>query len=139
MTLAEASAAGREIVALHVFFDGWLSGRLEAGEAVFAELRAALSPDFTMVGPTGKRLDQAAVIGWLASAHGSRGADFRIWIENVAPLLQRGPVHLATYDECQHIAGTDTRRRVTGVFEEKAGARNGLVWLAVHETWVETG
>ncbi|MCX7341901.1 MAG: hypothetical protein NT037_15525 [Hyphomicrobiales bacterium] len=139
MTVAEASAAGREIVALHVFFDGWLSGRLEAGEAVFTELREALSPDFTMVGPTGKRLDQAAVLGWLATSRGSRGPDFRIWIENVGFLLRRGSVQLASYDECQHSAGTDTRRRVTVVFEQKDGARNGLVWLAVHETWVEAG
>lgn len=137
MNFAESSAAGREIVALHVFFDGWLSGRFAAGEAALSEVHDALSADFTMVNPAGKRLDQAAVLGWLAEAHGSRGPDFRIWIENVALLLRRGSLLLASYDECQHLAGAGTRRRVTCLLEEKADARNGLVWLAVHETWVE--
>lgn len=137
MDLTLSTAAEREIVGLHRFFEGWLSGRLADDDDTFAPLARALSPDFTMVGPQGKRLDRAAVLNWLKAAHGSCGADFRIWIESVSLLMTRGGVVLASYDECQHMGGRDTRRRATGVFEEDSGARNGLVWLAVHETWVD--
>jgi hypothetical protein len=131
----ESLAAVRgEIERLHAFFEGWLSGRLPAGVATFAELEAALAPGFSMVAPSGQRLDRAAVIGWLSAAHGQRGADFRIWIENVTVLARRGAVLLASYDECQFITGRKTRRRATGVFER---GTTRPVWLSVHETWVD--
>lgn len=128
----DAAAAEADIRDLHVFFQQWLGGILPATPEAFAPLEAALAPEFSMVAPTGRRLDRAAVIGWLQGAHGQRGADFRIWIEEVSEIA-RGPGFIAmAYDECQSLAGGDTRRRATALLRP-AGGR--LVWVLVHETW----
>ncbi len=133
-TEMEGAKAGEdEIVALHAFFDGWLSGRLDPAPRHLAQLDAALAPGFTMVGPAGVRLERDAVIGWIRDGHGSRGPEFRIWIEGARPLVEGEGFLAMGYDECQHIGGQDTRRRCTALFRPEGGR---LVWLTVHETWV---
>ncbi len=126
----------QEIVALHQFFEGWLSGRMDASPASFEALERALAPGFSMVAPDGRRLTREAVMGWLKAAHGQRGPQFRIWIEAVSLLADRGEVLLASYDECQDDGARQTRRRATGVFARSLEAPGTLAWLAVHETWV---
>lgn len=128
----DAAAAEAEIRDLHVFFQEWLGGSCPATPEAFAPLEAALAPEFSMVAPTGRRLDRAAVVEWLRDAHGQRGAGFRIWIEAVGEIA-RGPGFIAmTYDERQSLAEGDTRRRATALLRP-AGGR--LVWVLVHETW----
>jgi hypothetical protein len=129
-----------EIVRLHAVFDGWLSGRAAPDGEALRKVEAALGPTFSMVPPNGRRLDRAGVIGWLAGAHGSRGAAFRIWIEEAALIIRHGDTAIFSYDECQHMDGKDTRRKATVVFaldkwHGQTLPRN-LIWLAVHETWV---
>jgi hypothetical protein len=133
---ALAAAGEREIVALHDVFDAWLSGRASPEPSAFAPIELALADGFSMVPPNGKRLGRADVIGWLAGAHGSRGADFRIWIEHAALIARHGGTAIFSYDECQHMNGTDTRRRATVVFALSPEPAGPLRWLAVHETWV---
>lgn len=129
----DAAAAEAEIRALHVFFEEWLSGRCPATPEALAPVEAALAPEFSMVAPTGRRLDRGAVIDWLQGTHGQRGAGFRIWIEEVSEIA-RGPGFIAmAYDECQSLAEGDTRRRATALLRP-AGGR--LLWVLVHETWV---
>lgn len=128
-TSPEAACAA-EIVALHVLFESWLG---EAGQGDFARFDAAFAEGFAMVMPNGRKLDRAAVLAFLREARGSRGADFRIWIEDAHALHVAGDQVLMHYLECQHVGGQDTARRASALFRlEAAGPR----WLFVQETWV---
>ncbi len=135
----EAISAGaiREIIDLHAFFEAWLSGRSPADENRLKQALQSVAADFTLVGPAGRRLDRAGLLTWLAPAHGSRGGDFRIWVENIMAVSARPGMAILGYDECQHMNGTQTRRTATVVFVAAPECPNGVAWLAVHETWVQ--
>ena len=123
----------REIVDLHRFFEGWLSGALPQTEEVFSRVEQVLASEFTFVGPTGAVTERAALLEWLKGAYGSRPG-LRIEIRGER-IHQREPVFLATYEEWQTHEET-TRGRVSSVlFREADGVPNGLEWLHVHETW----
>jgi hypothetical protein len=128
-----------EIRRLHGFFEAWMSGRLPAGDEAFAPFPAALSSDFTMVGPDGLSRDRTAILTVIKAMHGARGDTFRIWIEAAHVLLTKPGMALVRYDECQHITDAagerDTRRRCTAMLTENSGDWR---WLAVQETWVSS-
>lgn len=128
-TNPEAGCAA-EIVALHRLFESWLGA---AGEGHFTRFEAAFAEDFAIVMPNGRKLDRAAVLAFLRDARGSRGPDFRIWIEDAHALHQSGDLVLMHYLERQRVGGQDTARRASALFRmEAAGPR----WLFVQETWV---
>ena len=129
-------AAEREIHELHDFFMTWLGGMRPRDQAALDRLEAALAPGFSMVTPDGRRLSRPAVVGWIAAAHGARGAAFRIWITDVEPLHVEPPHALIGYVERQHADGRDSARRASVLFRVDPSGPNGLRWLAVHETWL---
>lgn len=119
-----------EIVDLHRLFESWL-GR---GEGDAARFEAAFAPGFTMVMPTGRRLDRTAILAFLREARGMRGAGFRIAIEEAEALHIAPPLLLMHYIERQWLAGgVETARRATALFRMENGTPR---WLAVQETWV---
>jgi len=128
----EATCAA-EIIALHDAFEAWL-GAPGAGD--MARFEAALAPGFTMVPPSGALLDRAGVLAFLAAGRGTRGADFRIVVEQARLLQQQGDLVLMHYIERQWTRGVETARRATALFRLSP---DGPAWLAVQETWITAG
>jgi hypothetical protein len=131
-------ACKREIVELHQFFAGWLSGRLEKTAQAFARCADVLAPDFRIIPPRGLMLARADLTAALYDAHGSRSddADFSIWTEDEAACWDHQGLSLLTYIECQRASGETTKRTSSVLFSGSPTAPNGVVWRHVHETWI---
>ena len=128
------AAALREIEELHAAFAAWMGPGAEP--EIFARFEAAFAPEFTMVGPSGKRLDRAGVLAMLAANRAAFGAAFGIKIEAAVPLAHGADFICVGYDEIQTGRPGPLQRRASAVFRPDAAAANGLRWLVVHETWI---
>jgi len=125
-----ASACAEEIIALHRIFEAVLGA---PGEDDGGRFEAAFAPGFAMVMPDGRKLDRAAVLGFLRQARGARGEGFRIGIEDIEVLHAAPPLMLMHYVERQWLRGHETARRAVAQFRfEEDGPR----WLFVQETWI---
>jgi len=131
-------AALREVADLHGFFEAWLSGEAENTDAVFFRLERTLGDGFTMVSPSGDRLQRPDVIGRLRGAHGTQREQSPFHVAIVEPelLLLRPPLVILRYVEEQTAGSVVTRRRSTAVFETLAEGEEDVRWLALHETWI---
>jgi hypothetical protein len=125
-----AARCAAEIVALHQAFEHALGA--PGGDAT-PRFEAAFDPGFAMVGPTGRRLDRADTLAFLRDARGSRGAGFRIAIEDIAVLHAAPPLMLMHYIERQWVRGAETARRAVALFSLEAEPPR---WLFVQETWI---
>ena len=126
-----------EVIELHQFFQDWFNGTLALTIENFARFTEVLSEDFIIVGPNGKVTERAPLVNDLMDAHNSR-LKLKIWIENFQLRHREGHITVATYEEWQQLAdGETTTRLSTVVFREEAGTPNGVVWVHVHETWLE--
>lgn len=126
-------AASAEVADLHAAFARWFRGE----EQSFDSIAQAFAADFSMTTPDGRQIAEPLVSEGLRRAKGSRGADFRIWIERIRPVVETPEIVAVIYDECQHADGQDTRRHVTALFRRASAAPLGVRWLRVHETWVD--
>lgn len=124
-----------EVVALHRFFEGWLSGSLEATEVVYSRLSDALHPDFSIIFPDARKVNASELVKSLRSAHGGRGPSFRIAVRAFSGRALTDALYLATYEEWQG-GGPAGEKAVlsTALFERDADAPGGVRWLHVHET-----
>ncbi|MBM6580771.1 hypothetical protein ILT44_11310 [Microvirga sp. BT689] len=143
MTLVEldhplAQAALREIADLHAFFEAWLSGTAENTGTVFSRVESSLGEEFTIVSPSGRRLQRSDVIGWLWETHGTRAnqGPFHIAIAEPELLLLRPPLVLLGYVEEQTVGDVVTRRQSTALFDVSIESGQRVRWLALHETWI---
>lgn len=133
-----AQRAIDEVRELHAFFVAWF--RVGDGPPPdFARCDAALAPDFRMVTPDGRVHERAAVIDRLRAARGTAAADFAIDILQPAVAWMRADAVLLEFIERQYRAGRTTSRRSTGLFTDRPGAPNGIVWRHLQETWVAPG
>jgi len=141
----DAGGLGRdalaEVEALHRFFEAWMgSGALD--ETAFERCRAALAPGFVMVGPDGALHGRDAVLQRVRTAqHAHLDADrpFRLWIEEAAVLYVEAPLCLVTYQEWQSIRGVVRGRRSSALLRRAEDAPGRVVWLHLHETWLDGG
>ena len=125
--------AVKEVEALHDAFTRWMG---PGDDSVFARFEASFAPGFSMVGPSGARLDRAGVLDMLRSRKAAFGPDFRIEIRNAIELAA-GPGFIAVgYDEIQANRPGPLQRRASALFRPDAQGPNGLRWLMVHETWI---
>ena len=133
-----AQAVLQEVADLHAFFEAWLSGKAENTNAVFSRVESALGEEFTMVSPSGQRLQRPDVIGWLWGTHGARASQgsFHIAIAEPEVLLLRPPLILLGYVEEQTVGNVVTRRQSTALFEVSIEGGQRVRWLALHETWI---
>jgi hypothetical protein len=136
-----ARAVLQEVADLHAFFETWLSGEAENTNAVFSRVESSLGEEFTMVSPSGQRLQRSDVIGWLRGTHGARASQglFHIAIAEPEILLLRPPLVLLGYVEEQTMGDVVTRRQSTALFEVSIEDRRPVRWLALHETWIDPG
>ena len=125
-----------EITQLHQFFVDWYCGKLPLREEHFIRLTSVLADGFTLITPEGSSLDKQTIIETIRYSYDSR-KDFHIWIENIKIKLQVNDLVLATYEEWQESQGKTTSRVSTVLFRERSGTPNGLIWVHVHETWMD--
>jgi len=132
-----ASAALREVVELHAFFEAWLGGTGPDTALAFARVESALAETFTMVAPEGRRHGRAEVIGQLRQAYGSKGlgGGFRISILETEVHVLSPPLVVVGYVEEQTSPTARTIRRSTAVLGTSPGEARPR-WLALHETWI---
>ena len=136
-----AQAVLQEVSGLHAFFEAWLSGKAENTNAVFTRVESSLGEEFTMVSPSGQRLQRPDVIGWLRGTHGARASQgsFHIAIAEPEILLLRPPLVLLGYVEVQTMGNVVTRRQSTALFDVSIEGGQRVRWLALHETWISPG
>lgn len=129
-----------EIVALHRFLAGWLSGSLPANEAAFAAgLEARLHPGFVNIQPAGRLLRREDLLRQIRAGHGaSPGFAIGIRAVTLRHALDQARLYLATYEEYQNGARNSARaenaRLSTVLFEDTPDGR--LVLRHIHETWL---
>jgi len=129
----------REVRELHVFLEDWFVGRLPDSDAAFAPFAGALSRDFVIVSPRGVATRYEPLCAELRAAHAFHAdpaADFRIRIQNCRVRFGDAACCLGTYEEWQHLSEATTARLSTVLFRRHGGARSGLQWHHLHETWL---
>ena len=94
--------------------------------------------NFLIIDPDGLRIDRQPIVEAIRRAHGRwRDAPGTIRIENFA-LHQSGDGYaLATYEEWHDLPGGGNGRLSSVLFGEDESAPNGLVWLHLHEVWIQ--
>jgi len=126
-----------EVIELHQFFQDWFNGELQPADENYARFAGVLRADFIIIDPSGNVTKREPLIAGLRSAHNSR-SNFKIWIEKFQFRHSEGNIAVATYEEWQIIAEGESNARLSSVvFREKADTPNGVVWVHVHETWLE--
>lgn len=125
----------REVVELHQFFEVWFKGELSQNEANYAQFVDVIGVGFVIINPDGTVIERDVLTKGLYAGHGSR-PNFRLWIENAQIRHHQGDITVITYEEWQDIDDKITTRMSTAIFQEDTSARNGVIWLQVHETWM---
>lgn len=130
----DAAACAAEVADHHEVIEQWLTGASLNPEECFAGFAAAHAPGFVMIDPDGRELARPDVLAGVERAYGS-AAGLRIEIDDVRVVAADLRVVVATYRE-RHVPGDPVGvRRATVVFIRDRGARHGLSWLHLHETW----
>lgn len=125
-----------EIIELNEWYEQWVRGDI-TGDA-FARFEEALHPAFTMTSASGDDIDRAASVEAMRP-HQDRGLDFRVAIEDPAVLHESDDHVVCSYTEARQWPEGGSRRRSTVVFIKDPAGPNGLRWLRVHETLVDSG
>jgi hypothetical protein len=125
-----------EIIELHQFFQDWYNNQLAATNENFARCKNVLAPEFSIIFPNGDKVLCQPLLERLQKAHNSH-TNMRIWIEDIQVLHQIGDLVLATYQEWQEINGEVSIRLSSVLFQKAQSTPNGLLWLHVHETWIQ--
>lgn len=123
-----------EVVELHRFFEGWLSGTLDNTQETFRRFEQALAEGFVMVEPNGILLRRETLLTNFRNAHGAVPKPFTIEVRNPEVKELNGSLALVTYEEWQ-LGREQTARVSSALLHRTQGA---LEWLHVHETWVGT-
>ena len=129
------AACEREVVDLHAWFERWFRGVEASDGKSFERVASALSPEFVMITPTGRRTERAQVLESLKSAHASKPADFEIRIANFEVRWALHDAGLVVYEEHQTSAGTETKRISSALLRMDPSTPHGVVWLHLQETW----
>lgn len=134
-TVPALATCRTEIERLHDRFVAWFTA---AEGTDFDAIERALAPGFEMVTPDGRRVARDAVLDSIREAHGRDGpGEFDIEIRNVELLHATDDHATVRYEEWQETPDGTTGRVSTVLFETDPAAPGGLVWLDVHETWLE--
>ena len=122
-----------DIFSTHVLIRDWLSGTANGAEKC-AALLARFPPGFSMITPSGTRLDSAGLAAFFSSAAGSRPG-LQMHITDLILLQQGSAGAVVGYREIQSQPGLETTERwSTVVYENAPDGR--LLWRHLHETWV---
>ncbi|CDG85995.1 hypothetical protein [Janthinobacterium agaricidamnosum] len=122
-----------EVIDTHVLIRQWLGGE-SSDPQVCAALLARFSPDYSMVGTGGQRLDFMKLSGFFRSAAGSRPG-LEIGLSDLTLLQQSASGAVVAYRESQSLPGGDLTARLSTVVFDRDGAGK-LLWRHLHETWI---
>jgi len=129
-------ATRHEVVSLHEFFVGWLTGSLVESDEVFGRFVDALHPEFSMIPASGMVLDRDAVLASVRAGHGTADASLAIEIRDVVECLISGDAVVVRYEEWQFIGGgVDSRRVSSAVLVRSPGTGDAVRWRHLHETF----
>ena len=127
-----------EVVELHQFLEEWSNAELPPTDEAFARFGDVIAPNFIIIDPDGSRAGREPIVDAIRRAHGRwQEAPGRIRIENFELHHADGGLALATYEEW-HDVGELRGRLSTVLFGADASVPNSLVWLHLHEVWLET-
>ena len=130
------SACRREIEELHDFFVSWYSGECDTGD--FERVEAVIAPGFAMVTPDGNQVERDAVLGMVRDGRDQyEHGGFEIDVRNVEVVANADDYAVARYEEWQTSSDEFHGRISTVLFRSDPEAPNGLVWLTLHETWLD--
>lgn len=130
-----------EIRSLHRFFESWFNAGIPDDKETFSRLEKALSPEFKMVTPAGKKMGRSSLLTNLRSMNGfylQEDKPSAIWIKNISIEWATDTHCLSSYEEWQ---GNKDRNEGKGrissaLFEKDDKAPNGVRWIYLHETWI---
>lgn len=125
-----------EIESLHEFFVDWYTGQTTTD--TFDRVERALSSDFEMVTPGGRQREYTDVVDWINGQYAKRDpGDYDIEIRNVETRYAVDAHRLIRYEEWQKTPNETTGRVSTALFEADSDAPGDVVWIDLHETWLE--
>ncbi len=129
-----------EIRELHRFFARWLRGELPDDGTAFGRFSEVLAAEMTFISPAGREIPRSELIETVRLSHATAKTDpaSRIWTTDETVKALPGGLYLARYREHQEIAGQYRLRQSSAVLRRNDAAPNGVEWLHVHETWIET-
>ncbi|MFC5748198.1 DUF4440 domain-containing protein [Actinomadura rugatobispora] len=125
-----------EVVLHHRFIESWLRG--EAEPSAVASFLGRHAPDFTWYDPDGAVKTLPDLAAMMEAAHGA-SPGLVLEIREPRVLLDEtrgGGMVVAAYEEHQRTPVSSDARRAVAVFAPAPGARNGLLWRALHEVWI---
>ncbi len=127
-----------EIETLHAFFVDWYTARIP--ETEFERMEQAIGPPFEMVTPDGNRHERTAVLAGVRDTYGQYDpGEFDIEIRNVESIESIGEYATVRYEEWQETPAETTGRISTVLFRDAVDAPGGVVWVDLHETWLDRG
>ncbi len=127
----------QEIASLHEFFVDWYTGQTR--EDSYDRVERALAADFEMVTPDATRSEYADVVDGIRDGYASREpGTFDIEIRNVETRHTVDDHALVRYEEWQETPDGTTGRLSTVLFEDNPDAPGDVVWLDLHETWLDS-
>jgi len=126
----------REVETLHEFFVDWYTGAV--GRDAYDRVERALASEFEMVTPAGDRRGYADVVDGIRDGYAGREpGTFGIEIRNVQSRYSGDGQRLLRYEEWQETPDERTGRLSTVLFAREPGTPGGVVWLDLHETWLD--
>ena len=126
-----------EIIELHQFFQDWYNIDSKSTVKSFERCKDVLDTNFSIISPSGVHVFREQLLQNIMKAHNTL-TDMRIWIRNIQIQHQVDKMILATYEEWQEISCHTTSRLSSVLFHDIGIHPDGLLWLHVHETWINT-
>lgn len=127
--------AEREIIELHQFFEDYYLG--ECSVDSITRFSGVLSRRFLIVDSLSTITNRSQIIESVRKNYAKR-SNFRIWIKNVSLRYHHENLLIASYEEWQSFGDDTTIRYSTVVFLERSDMPNGLQWLHVRESGIQT-
>lgn len=137
MGMLTPTACRAELTGLHEFFVEWFAGSVP--REGLSRLERALAPEFEMVTPEGERVDRRVLIDGLAESYGrTEGEPFDIDIREVEAVALLEDHAVVRYEEWQIRPDGESGRVSTALFRAEDDAPEGVVWVTLQETALES-
>lgn len=129
------SKCATEVVGFHQFLERWMRGEITDPSAA-TPFQSAFVADSLLITPNGTLDTQTSLGERLTRARGAF-PDIRIWTDQFAPVWEMEDSALVQYREWRSFLGQTTGRISSVLFRKKPDVPAGVVWVYMHETWLE--
>ncbi|MFJ1253154.1 hypothetical protein [Cupriavidus sp. CuC1] len=120
-----------EVAETHVLIEQWLSSA-DCPDAVLETLLQRFGPGFSMISPTGARMEQGGFPALFARLRGARPG-LQIKIDELTLVQVDARSATVSYRETQAWNTGTSERLATALFVARDDAR--VTWRHLHETW----